>query len=320
MAMFSRSKSARSEKTTAKSDDSLAGYQKPRPTGLRIFTSVIYLLAVVFLILVEIGNINDDAVIRDTWFLKIELANIIPASVPNAVFINSIAQSIGLHDFYQVGLWNYCEGYNGQGITHCSKTETLYWFNPVEIILSELLAGASITLPTEVIDVLNLIKLASAWMFSCFLLGTILTFLCIFLAPLGFSKKPRWQHKAKRIFLRQLPITVLAFGALLFTAAASVIATVMFVIFKQKFSGAADLNIEAYLGRPMLAFMWTATGLDLVGFLMQIGTCCGVCCCTGRRKAERRSQVPTSDGVREKSSVDGSTRAPGAFGFRKRAR
>jgi len=27
-------------------------------------------------------------------------------------FLNSIARSLGLHDFYQVGLWNYCEGYN----------------------------------------------------------------------------------------------------------------------------------------------------------------------------------------------------------------
>ena len=31
--------------------------------------------------------------------------------MPNASLINSIAQSIGLHDFYQVGLWNFCEGY-----------------------------------------------------------------------------------------------------------------------------------------------------------------------------------------------------------------
>lgn len=77
--------------------------------------------------------------------MKIDLSNIIPLSVPNARFINSIARSIGLHDFYQVGLWNFCEGYNDEGITFCSKPETLYWFNPIEIILSELLAGASST-------------------------------------------------------------------------------------------------------------------------------------------------------------------------------
>jgi hypothetical protein len=324
---FSRSgaRSLPEKSTNSSSSTAQPGtqYQKPKPTGLRIFTATIYLLAVIFLILVEIGNINNNPVIRSTYFLKIELANIIPASVPNAIFINSIAQSIGLHDFYQVGLWNYCEGYNSQGITDCSPTKTLYWFNPVEIILGELLAGASITLPTEILDVLNLVRLASAWMFSCFLAGILLTFLCAMVAPLGFSQKPRWQHKARRVFLRQLPITVLTFLALLFTAAGSVIATVMFVIFKQKFSGAADLNIEASLGKPMLAFMWVATGLDLMGFFMQIGTCCGVCCCTGRRRAERKGQTQISrsntDAVREKDATGTAARSPSAFGFRKRA-
>ncbi len=65
--------------------------------------------------------------------------------MPNAVLINSIARTLGLHDFYQVGLWNYCEGYegSGQGITGCSAAVLGYWFNPVEILLEELLAGAT---------------------------------------------------------------------------------------------------------------------------------------------------------------------------------
>lgn len=313
MGMFSRA-----ERRPRARDDDIVGYQKPKPTGLRIFTALSYLLALVFLILVEIGTINNKPVIRDTYFLKIDLANIIPASVPNAVFINSIAQSIGLHDFYQVGLWNFCEGYVGEGITYCSPTETLYWFNPVEIILNELLAGASITLPTEIVDVLNLVKLASTWMFACFLVGTILTFLCIFLAPLGFSKNPRWQHKARRIFFRQLPITILTFASLLFTAAGSVIATVMFVIFKNQFSGAEDLNIRASLGTPMLAFMWIGTGFNLIGFIIQVGTCCGVCCCTGKRKAMRKSQINTGVEGREKESTGSGSGSPRRFGFRRR--
>jgi hypothetical protein len=108
--------------------------------GLRSF---LYLIAWIFLLLVVIGNIANKPVLRSTYFLYLDLSNIIPVSVPNAVLINSIAQTIGLHDFYQVGLWNFCEGYNGDGITHCSKPETLYAFNPVEIILNELLSGAS---------------------------------------------------------------------------------------------------------------------------------------------------------------------------------
>lgn len=109
----------------------------------RAVRSLLYLIAWVFLVLVVIGNISDKPVLRSTYFLYLDLSNIIPLSVPNAVLINSIARSIGLHDFYQVGLWGFCEGYNDEGITSCSKPKTLYAFNPVDIILDELLAGAS---------------------------------------------------------------------------------------------------------------------------------------------------------------------------------
>lgn len=288
MGLFNR----RSRPTTEKQpgDDPLASYVKPKPTGLRAVVAVMYILSLVFLILVEIGNINDNAVIRNTYFLRINLANVIPNSIPNAVFINSIAQSLGLHDFYQVGLWNYCEGYVYEGITNCSPTQTLYWFNPVEIIVSQLLAGASIALPSEVADILDIVRIASQWMFACFLVGACLTFLCIFFCPMGFSQRPRWQHKAKRIFLRQLPITILAFLAALFTTVATGIATVMYIIFRNTFRDAADLNINAHIGSEMFAFMWIATGFNLIGLFIQIGTCCGVCCCTGRRKAERISR------------------------------
>ncbi len=43
-----------------------------------------------------------------------------------------------------MGLWNYCEGY-GNGVTDCSKPKTLYWSNPVQIFLSELLSSGTST-------------------------------------------------------------------------------------------------------------------------------------------------------------------------------
>lgn len=74
--------------------------------------SVSYLISFVFLILILIGNTHDKPVLRDVYFFRLDLANIIPLSAPNAVLINSIARTLGLHDFYQVGLWDFCEGYN----------------------------------------------------------------------------------------------------------------------------------------------------------------------------------------------------------------
>jgi hypothetical protein len=108
-----------------------------------LISAFLLLLTVIFLILVEVGNTADKSVRRDTYFIKLDLSNIVPVSVPNALLINSIAQTLGLNDYYTVGLWNYCAGNIGEGIVSCSKPTTLWWFNPVEIIQSQLLAGAS---------------------------------------------------------------------------------------------------------------------------------------------------------------------------------
>ncbi len=115
-----------------------------------LVTSFLFLVSLVFLILVEVGNISPTLpVVGTIYFLKLDLSHIVASSVPNAFLINSIARTLGLHDFYQVGLWNFCEGYSSSpdAITGCSTPRTLYWFNPVEILLNELLAGASSTSP-----------------------------------------------------------------------------------------------------------------------------------------------------------------------------
>jgi len=109
-----------------------------------LISSFLLLITVVFMILVEVGNTSQgSSVEKSIYFIKLDLTNIIPETIPDSGIINSIAQTLGLHDFYQVGLWNFCEGYNAQGVTDCSTPQTLYWFNPVSIILNELLAGAT---------------------------------------------------------------------------------------------------------------------------------------------------------------------------------
>lgn len=150
MGIFGR---RRRNSTTASSDSGpaivpdLSKAQIKRATRTRkiwaLLTSFFLFVTVVFLILVEIGGIKNRRVLRDWYFIRIDVSNIIPASVPNFALINTIAQTLGLHDFYQVGLWGFCEGYVNEGVTYCSPPKTLYWFNPVEILSSELLAGAS---------------------------------------------------------------------------------------------------------------------------------------------------------------------------------
>ncbi|KAF2117775.1 integral membrane protein-like protein [Lophiotrema nucula] len=255
-----------------------------------LITAFFLFISVIFLILVEIGGTYDKSIIRNWYFIRLDLSHIIPVSVPNSVLINTIAQSLGLHDFYQVGLWGFCEGYNGEGVTFCSKPQTAYWFNPVEILRNELLAGASINLPANVNDILDLIKIASQVMFGLFLTSACLSFVLIFAVPL--SVYSRWLA---------LPIAIFTFLNALFCTAASVIATVMFVIFRNVISGVAEINISADIGTTMFAFMWVASAFSIFAWLIQTGLCC--CCAsrrdirTGRKRGNEKAYDMPVDGV-----------------------
>lgn len=157
-------------------------------------------------------------------------------------------------------------------------------------------------------------------MFGLFIVGAVLTFLCILLTPFSISSAPRNYHRGRRILLRSLPLILLTFFAALTVTAASVIATVMFIIFRNVFSGAADLNIQAEIGKPMLAFMWIASGFGIIGFVVQFISCCCVCCtCCGarRRKAEKRGNGQNGFGMREKES-NGGTGVKRRLGWRSR--
>lgn len=219
-----------------------------------------------------IGNINNKAVIRDTYFYKLDLTNIIPSSAENIILVNSLARSLGLHDFYQVGLWNFCEGYNNEGITYCSPTKSLYWFNPVEILLNELLTGATIALPAELINILDLIRIASHIMFGFFLAGICMNAVSIALVFLAL--KTRWWS---------LFLTIWTLIAGIMVVAATVIGTVMAVIFQNVATSQDILNIGAAYGKSMFAFMWIAAGCNLFAFIIHLSM---TCCCASRRDVE----------------------------------
>lgn len=313
MSIFSRRQKliTASSDTTPTTVPELSKAQIKRATRTRkiwaLLTSFFLFVTVFFLILVELGGIYNRSVIRDWYFIRIDVSNIIPASVPNFALINTIAQTLGLHDFYQVGLWGFCEGYVNEGVTYCSPPETLYWFNPVAILSSELLAGASINLPSDINDILDLIKIVSRVMFGFFLTSACLSFVLIFLMPVSILS--RWWT---------LPIAILTFINALLCTVASVIATVMFVIFRNTISSVSELNIHGNIGSFLFGFMWTASSFAIFAWMVQTGLCC--CCAsrrdvkTGRKRgSDKAYQMPGNapiggvtmrgaNGVQEKSS------------------
>lgn len=180
-----------------------------------------------------------------------------------------------------------------------------------------------VALPSNIISALSLVRLASHWMFAFLLVdfraifspspfrdaylrpqrsnansefypsltGACTCFVSIFLTPLSIFS--RWAT---------FPIAIFAFLSALTTTAATIVATVMFIIFKKVIHSAeVDVNIVPEIGIKMFAFMWIASVCSILGWLVQVGLCC--CCASrrdirlgkkmGRKKAWRRSgEVP----------------------------
>jgi hypothetical protein len=165
----------------------------------------------------------------------------------------------------------------------------MYWFNPVAIILNELLAGATISLPSSVVTTLSLVKIASNIMFGFFITGIILAAFCIFATPLAIYS--RWWS---------FPLSILTFVTALLVVTASIIATVMFSIFKNVLTSEPGLNIGANLGLQMMVFMWIGAGGCLIGFVIQLGLSC---CCASRRDVKTGRRTGSKHAYGDESSV-----------------
>ncbi|KAI2640281.1 SUR7/PalI family-domain-containing protein [Xylaria nigripes] len=235
-----------------------------------VVVGVFYAVAIVLLILVEIGSTRDNAVLGSIYFFKLDLTNVLAQSVPSSVTLqNTIARSLGLHDFYQVGLWNFCEGYQTDGITRCTEPDAAFWFNPVQILLDELVTGASIALPSEINSILNILRIAFHTMFGFFLGGIILNAILLVISPVVLYSK--WWS---------LPVGILSSLSALVIVVAAILGTVIAYVFDAALSSQPELGVSASIGTRMLVFEWTAAAFTLLAFLVHAGL---GCCCTSRR-------------------------------------
>jgi hypothetical protein len=132
---------------------------------------------------------------------------------------------------------------------------------------------APVALPSGINDALDLVRMASQWMFAFFLSGACLTTILIPLVPL--SVYTRWAA---------LPLAIITFLNALLVTLGSVLATVMFVIIHNVVTGVSEVNIGAEIGTKMFAFMWIASGFSIAAWLLQTGLCC---CCASRRDVKR---------------------------------
>lgn len=175
-----------------------------------------------------------------------------------------------------------------RGITHCSKPQNLWWFNPVQIILDELLAGATIALPAEILTILKLIRIVSKLMFAFFMVSICMNFICMFFGPIVLYS--RWYS---------FHFVTISFVSSLLCTAGSVIATVMYAVFKRVIGSQKELNISASLGPQMFAFMWIASAFSAAGWIVHFHLAC-----VSRREQKLQKSERTQHNVREPSNDD----------------
>jgi len=139
-------------------------------------------------------------------------------------------------------------------------------------------------------------------MFGFYLAGTCLAFVMIFISPL--IVRSRWLA-----FL----IGIFTFIAALLITGATVIATVLFIIFRNTIVQQTQVNIGASIGVTMFGLMWTATACSIFAFVIQL---CLMCCCASRRDVKRGKKRGSKKAYPEGAFMDEKPKR-GLFGRRK---
>jgi len=156
----------------------------------------------------------------------------------------------------------------------------------------------TVSLPTDLTDVLGLLETVSHIEFALFLTGVCLSFVMLFLQPVSVFS--RWWAFVIMIF---------TFIAALCVTVATVIATVVWIIVQNAATSVEQLNIGATLGVRMFAFMWIAAAGSILAFLVQLCLCC--CCAsrrdvkTGRKTGSKKAWNTETVGVSEKPAKKG---------------
>lgn len=240
--------------------------------------------SLVCLALVFSGQLNKDMALQnDLYFFKAITKDFVDdpdhaIDEANKYFDNELLQALqggakanDLKDFYQVGLWNYCEGDindKDEKVTSCSKRESNFWFNPVEVWQ---LSNTSVQqlFPDKMKDALDAYHKVARWMFAAYIIAICLT-VAEFLVGIAaiFS---RWGS---------FVTTIISSAQTVFILAAAITSSALYGSLVGVFESVLrPYKIKAELGSKMMAVLWIGVAFSVAsGFFWLIS----VCCCSGK--------------------------------------
>lgn len=222
---------------------------------------------------------------RDLYFFKADTSNLttdpktivdhFPDFVPQPDLIkelDSVASSKQLKDFYQVGLWSYCEGDiandGTETITWCSARKFQFHFDPVAVW--ELKNTSVQELLGDKFDKgMNAYAKAAGFMNWAFVITLVLT--AVEFVVGFFAIFSRWGS---------LVTTVISTAQTVFALAAAATATAIYGALTGVFESVLrPYNIDASMGSKMLSVLWLAVAFSIAsGFFWLVS----VCCCSGK--------------------------------------
>lgn len=185
--------------------------------------------------------------------------------------ITTLQDDSTIADFYDIGLWGYCQGNitdSKTTVTSCTDPKAEYYFNPSSVLgVSE--SELEQELGSGVKKIMKVYKAVSKWMFIAYLIAFIAT--CAQILVGIFAICSRWGSCVT---------TIVSIVSFLFTLAASLTSTIMFSIAKGSLGTAMKAyGIEVSMGKNIYAATWLAVAFSMGGTLFWMFS---TCCCSGR--------------------------------------
>ncbi|KAK9459657.1 actin cortical patch SUR7/pH-response regulator pali [Lipomyces oligophaga] len=233
-----------------------------------LFTVSIFVLSVFVLI----SSTFKDSIAGKLYLLKLDISDLSVTIDGTTVNKSDIST---LPDYYQVGLWTYCQGTRedlgsasetdstySYTLTNCSKSHGLFYFNPLTVLEDAIGMGSIEDYPSSIDTALKSVKILSYAMAILFCLSAIFA---VFQFGAGlFSFHSRGGSCCAMIF------SIINFVCAL---AAIAIATALFLAESKAFTN-DTLNTTAELGKISIGLGWGAAAAALLSSVFWLFSIC----------------------------------------------
>ena len=205
--------------------------------------------------------------------------NDLSAALSKLKFNNS--GTIPLKDFYTISLWGYCSGEiekkDGGNITKydfCSKPQSQYYFDPIQVWGLNNTEGAAKLFPKPLAAGLATYRTVAKWMYIAFIASLIFTILELVCGILAIFS--RWGSMATTI-MSTLSSAFIMLAAITVSALYGTLVGTFNTVLK-------GYGIRGSLGQNGLTIVWLAVAFSWGAGLFWLFS---TCCCSGRGEKSR---------------------------------